>query len=876
MADKPIRFSLFTKSSGILTKEISLSDGKLIKNADKCRMSEGSVARIECDFLDFPEYLNSIAKNQAIAIGISEKPESKIVCADALKRNKADAIARSLEFFKFSNLILLDIDSGESDTLDRLSAVFPAFRDTDHVISYSASSGIRSADGLIDFGGKGGLHIYFCVTDTADIKRFADSLFKRCWLSGMGEIFISKAGSLHTRTVFDAAVFSPERLIFESDPVLSDNLTQNRKRAEFHKGTERRLNTSLLQSLDVSEAKDFQSLVSEAKQAKKTEAETVKTAHIQERIPSVMQRSRCGKEQAEKALRSAYEKSILSPEMLLHFDGADEPVTVAAVLKNPAEYNGKSLRDPVEPEYGCRKAKFYQNQGGKSVINSYAHGSRTYFFQLTTRPDTTQSVSDIQPFWYWDAKKEAVKISYEQVYQFLIKNGFFNSSFSGKTMPYRIVANRISMIDMGDIRRCIREFLDALPEEISPEIAKQVLLNLWTAGISRYINEPIIQSMPKQEVNFHSDTEGKTYLYFRDGVLEISADGGKPIPYAELDKVIWESEILPYDLPRNEPEKKHPFSLFLNAICTDPDTGIIDQGRRDSLCTVIGYLLHRYRDQAYPRAVVFTDGCLDDTPNGGTGKGILMKSIGKCRKVTDIDGKTHNPTNQFCLQRVDQDTRIILFDDVKKNFDFETYFSMITEGFQIEGKNEKQIRFTPEKSPKLAITTNFSLRGIGASHERRKFEMELLPFFNNDRTPESVNGIGRMFSTWNDSLWTGFFAVMAECSCAYHRNKNRILDYKSDTLDKKKLRFEVGISFIDFAEDIPLNEPVLAAELIERYKGVLSDKEKSFVNNTNFGLKIKAFCKSKGYVLDTDRNGHGKKTRYILKTPESEEADLNY
>jgi hypothetical protein len=46
------------------------------------------------------------------------------------------------------------------------------------------------------------------------LPELADVLFKRMWLGGHGYIVISRAGSMLVRSIFDASVFSPERLDF--------------------------------------------------------------------------------------------------------------------------------------------------------------------------------------------------------------------------------------------------------------------------------------------------------------------------------------------------------------------------------------------------------------------------------------------------------------------------------------------------------------------------------------------------------------------------------------------------------------------------------------------------------------------------------------
>jgi len=82
------------------------------------------------------------------------------------------------------------------------------------------------------------------------------------------------------------------------------------------------------------------------------------------------------------------------------------------------------------------------------------------------------------------------------------------------------------------------------------------------------------------------------------------------------------------------------------------------------------------------------------------------------------------------------DTQVLSFDDVKKHFDFERLFSVITEGITIEKKNKDAIKIPFDKSPKIIITTNYAIKGKGNSFERRKWELEFKQFYTQEFTPQ--------------------------------------------------------------------------------------------------------------------------------------------
>ena len=128
--------------------------------------------------------------------------------------------------------------------------------------------------------------------------------------------------------------------------------------------------------------------------------------------------------------------------------------------------------------------------------------------------------------------------------------------------------------------------------------------------------------------------------------------------------------------------------------------------------------------------------------------------------------KSFNFEKSFAYQLVSSDTQILVFDDVKKQFDFERLFSLITEGLTLEKKNKDAIKIPFSKSPKIAITTNYAIKGAGNSFARRKWELELHQHYNKNLSP--LDEFGKlMFSDWNDDEWCEFDNYMIGCLKSY-------------------------------------------------------------------------------------------------------------
>ena len=134
------------------------------------------------------------------------------------------------------------------------------------------------------------------------------------------------------------------------------------------------------------------------------------------------------------------------------------------------------------------------------------------------------------------------------------------------------------------------------------------------------------------------------------------------------------------------------------------------------------------------KAVILNDETISENPNGGSGKGIFWNALSKVKRLSDINGKSFSFEKSFPYQTVSADTQILVFDDVQKNFKFENLFSVITEGITLEKKNKDAIKIPVSKSPKIVVTTNYTLGGIGGSFERRKWELEFSSYFSSKHT----------------------------------------------------------------------------------------------------------------------------------------------
>jgi len=159
-----------------------------------------------------------------------------------------------------------------------------------------------------------------------------------------------------------------------------------------------------------------------------------------------------------------------------------------------------------------------------------------------------------------------------------------------------------------------------------------------------------------------------------------------PIDYLDLGGYVWKDHVIDRIFNICDVQESCYYNRFIENICGH------DVARIESMQSTIGFLLHGYKNLSYCPAVILNDEVISDNPEGGTGKGLFMNALSQMKKVVTIDGKSFTFERSFAYQLVSADTQILVFDDVKKHFDFERLFSVVTEGLTLEKKNKDAIK----------------------------------------------------------------------------------------------------------------------------------------------------------------------------------------
>jgi len=382
-------------------------------------------------------------------------------------------------------------------------------------------------------------------------------------------------------------------------------------------------------------------------------------------------------------------------------------------------------------------------------------------------------------------------------------------------------------------------------------------VNNLFCGSPRFFSEPFLNGIETREIKFHEDTVDSGYLYYRNCAVKITPQGVEPIPYSALGGHVWKNHVLNRDFM---PEVKGigEYEKFITLI------GGKDQDKVESFRSAIGYMLHGYKTLAKAKAIILNDETIGENPNGGSGKGIFCQALGHMKRLVKIDAKAFNPSSQFSFQSVTPQTQIVLFNDAKQHFDFESLFNVITDSFRIERKNKDEIIIPQERSPKVIISTNYAIKGSGPSHNRRRFELELSSHFSDQYTAFDEFG-HELFRDWSTEEWARFDNFMTNCIHQYL--KEGLTEDKSHNLSLKKFHAETSPEFVEWTSEGNLqpNQRLMKSDLYKDFLEQYEDQKK-FCFTRTFRRYLLAYARYAEYKV-VEGNTVGRWIEFTKKIP---------
>lgn len=381
-------------------KSFELVDGKLRSSLEGRYMVAEASTREAATPAELRELWESLTANDCILQGVSMHP--KVVVrfnAAAYPNGKmldgSPVVARNDDAFtrpSSRGLLVIDTDQPATlaEVLRQLHEACPALQDV--ACAQASSTGARLFDAATGAQLKGdtGTHTIYLVHDASDVPRALVVLHKRLWLAGHGSIKLAQTGEMLVRSAADLAVRGSSHPLYIRAH-LGQGLEQ-RKVFEVYSNSDTIdfLDTrAALPDLTDQEEAHLAELIQEQQREMQPQAEAQRRKYEQDRLARLVQQVKSAAE-AMALIGSACRSGDLYGDWPIIVNR--KQITVQDILDAPAQYHGKSCRDPLEPEYGSNTvATIFSNQA-KPIINSHAHGGREYFLHAGQAPEAGETV----------------------------------------------------------------------------------------------------------------------------------------------------------------------------------------------------------------------------------------------------------------------------------------------------------------------------------------------------------------------------------------------------------------------------------------------------------------------------------------------------
>lgn len=451
--------------------------------------------------------------------------------------------------------------------------------------------------------------------------------------------------------------------------------------------------------------------------------------------------------------------------------------------------------------------------------------------KLTLDTVKDDNVNIYETFWSVDYNQRNVpkiKIQKYKLEKFLSANNFGLYFHEEGSNIFRLIHDNNGFIDeVGSetIKKFIKQYVQSLPSNFDKKgtpkgITPDELLELVYNGSDTYFSPSFLEFLDHKKLDLLKDTAKHSYFAYANGVVVITKDTVKLKSYGEIKKSIWNTQV----------NYKHNISIdqdfdptlceyyrFLEKVSND------DFERLSYAMTLIGYILHSYKDPSKPYAPILAEETDDESKGGGTGKGIFFKAISEMLPTVKIDGRNFKPEKNFAFQRVTLGTKLVVIEDCPRNVDFEKYYPTITEGMTVEKKNKDELFLSYAESPKIAFTTNYSINNSAEHAKRRQKVFEFASFFNSRYTPMDFFG-HKLFDNWDEDEWNRFYNFMFFCVSLYM--KEGILEVNnSNALKRKGVKLNFGEEFLEFYDDLVERAEINYVTLTEEWKSFLMRNE---------------------------------------------------
>lgn len=464
------------------------------------------------------------------------------------------------------------------------------------------------------------------------------------------------------------------------------------------------------------------------------------------------------------------------------------------------------------------------------------------------------------------------KLAFLDVLNYL---GFTVYNFTDeKAVLVQVKDNIVEQVDQRRIIKAFRHYVATEIDEIlySPddfEVPRKKLENKILDSLNTLFSDVMLYQLKTEDnFEFNTDTLTESFFYYQNGFVRVTKDKFELLPYTDLKKKIWRSQILQRDFKLIDKKVADfcKWGLFINYIAGNFAETIEVEGKKitrpkaperaSDFRRILGYMMHRYFEGKL-RCIILTDSNDGDDDSGRSGKTLGLKGVGwmtnankQSKSFVELDAKEFDPLSPFKWQLLEVNTQIIHINDVRKNFNLEFIYNAVLEGITAQKKNDKPFVI----QSKMAISTNKTIKTNGPSAQDRVMEFQMSQYFNEKHSPQKEFGewFGR---DWDAERWYEFDNFMLQSISMYLAKG--LPTISNFNLAQRKLKDETHSDFVEFMNDVAEDyvngkKIIQKKEMLAHFKTMYNDHDK--LTAQKFSMWLKAFRIHSDYDFDEKRN----------------------
>ncbi|WP_044398866.1 DUF5906 domain-containing protein [Lacinutrix sp. Hel_I_90] len=600
---------------------------------------------------------------------------------------------------------------------------------------------------------------------------------------------------------------------------------------------------------------------------------------------------------------------------------------IEAALKFGIEYD--DIKIIWLPKW-LRNQKDFRGNGLKDfrdyVLKTYYSGSEYIF-----KKNLEKLVENAMPLRFWNEtwipKKEALKYDYNNTYamHFIEHQGYFVYESDQSKEDYefvKVTGNIVQKVKGHHIKKHLFNHLETTNKPVN---LRNMLLR------TNQLSDKSLSQLNRIEPSFEKANFSTQYLFFNHQTWEVTTKGIKAKKLGSVKNYVWKSDII-----QHEPKiQEQPFTItklddgsydieihtttnkYLNYLINTSrvywredlevpyitETGFnkvekekyfkenqfniagknlspsqIHEQKQHLVNKIftVGYLLHSYKSKSKGWAVWNMDyKVVDDLEsNGGTGKSLFFNLLFPILKnVKQIEGRQKGLADKdFLFDGVTDKTDLVFIDDADAYFRFNRLFTAITGDLQVNPKGTSAYEIKFDKSPKIAISSNFGLQDVDGSTRRRllfvltgDYYHDKSDDYNEGRQVSDDFGGKQLLSDFTPTDWEDYYNATAYCTSFYLGCEGK-LNPPMDNVEKRNLVREMKSPFKNWAdlyftiEDKTLNAELERKQLYSLFKD--SANQPNYSPN-RFKKSLESWCKFYGYKLNPENYARVKDGRII-------------